>query len=63
MLEIKASGHYLRQVAVTYRRGTSVVRNFKFLAPFSVFIIIELINIILSTNCSYVILPYNTNMN
>ena len=34
VLEIKANGHYLRQVAVTYRRGTSVVRNLKFLTPF-----------------------------
>ena len=38
-LGIKASGYYLRQVAVTYRSGTSVVRNLKFLTPFSVFLI------------------------
>ena len=31
VLEIKASGNYIRQVAVTCRRGTSVVRNLKFL--------------------------------
>ena len=52
VLGIKASGHYLgqvkasclyvRQVAVMYRRGISVVRNFKFLTPFSEFSIIKL---------------------
>jgi hypothetical protein len=31
----------MRQVAVTYRRGTSVVRNLKFLIPFFVFLTIE----------------------
>ena len=31
MLGIKANGYYIRQVAVTYRRGISVVRNLKFL--------------------------------
>ena len=46
----------MRQVAVTCRGGTSVVRNLKFLTPFFVFLTI-IINIILSTNCSYVILP------
>ena len=54
VLGIRASGHYLRevavimrqvaviirQVAVTYHRGTSVVRNLKFLTPFFVFLII-----------------------
>ena len=30
----KTSCRYIRQVAVTYRRGTSVVRNFKFLTLF-----------------------------
>ena len=44
VLEIKASGHYLRQVAVTCRRGTSIVRNLKFLTPFSVFSKIKLFN-------------------
>ena len=44
VLGIKASGYYLRQVVVTYRRGTSVVRNLKFLTPFSVFLIIKLFN-------------------
>ena len=54
VLGIKASGHYLgqvkvsylyiRQVAVTYRRGISVVRNLKFLTPFSKFLIIKLFN-------------------
>ena len=34
VLGIKANGYYIRQVAVTYRRGTSVVRNLKFLTPF-----------------------------
>ena len=42
VLGIKASGYYLRQVAVTCRRGTSVVRNLKFLTPFSVFLTIKL---------------------
>ena len=28
----KASCHHVRQVAVTYRRGTSVARSLKFLA-------------------------------
>ena len=60
LLGIKASGNYIRQVAVTYCRGTSVVRNLKFLTPFFVFLI-KIINIILSTNRSYVISPYNTN--
>ena len=31
VLGIKASGYYIRQVAVTCHRGTSVVRNLKFL--------------------------------
>ena len=34
VLEIKANGHYIRQVAVTCCRGTSVVKNLKFLTPF-----------------------------
>ena len=34
VLEIKVNGHYIRQVAVTCRRGISVVRNLKFLTPF-----------------------------
>ena len=34
VLEIKANGHYLRQVAVTYYGSTSVVKNLKFLTPF-----------------------------
>ena len=55
----KASCLNMRQVAVTCRRGTCVVRNLKFFTPFFVFTII--INIILSTNRSYVISPYNTN--
>ena len=59
VLEIRANGHYIRQVAVTYRRGTRVVRNLKFLTPFFVFTTI--INIILSTNRSYVISPCDTN--
>ena len=37
VLGIKANGNYIRQVAVTYRRGTSIVRNFKFLTPSFVF--------------------------
>ena len=31
VLGIKASGYYIRQVAVTYRHSTSVVRNLEFL--------------------------------
>ena len=34
VLKIKANGYYLRQVAVTYYGGTSVVKNLKFLTPF-----------------------------
>ena len=34
MLGIKANSYYIRQVAVTYRRGISVVKNLKFLTPF-----------------------------
>ena len=56
----EASCLYIRQVAVTCRGGTSVVRNLKFLTPFFVFLII-IINIILSTNCSYVISLCDTN--
>ena len=44
VLGIKASGYYLRQVAVTCRRGTSVVRDLKFLTPFSVFLTIKPFN-------------------
>ena len=55
----KASCLHARQVAVTYRRSTSVVRNLKFLTPFFVFT--TRINIILSTNYSYVISPCDTN--
>ena len=40
----------IRQVAVMCRRGTSVVRNLKFLTPFSVFLIIKLIN---HHHCTY----------
>ena len=58
----KASCLYARQVAVTCRGGTSVVRNLKFLTPFFVFLT-TIINIILSTNRSYVILPCITNTN
>ena len=61
VLGIKANGYYLRQVAVTCRGGISVVRNLKFLTPFFVFL--TTINIILSTNRSYVILPCVTNNN
>ena len=55
----KASCLHARQVAVTCRRSISVVRNLTFLTPF--FIFLTIINIILSTNCSYVILPCVTN--
>jgi hypothetical protein len=51
-LGIKASGHYLgqveasclyiRQVAITCRHGTSIVKNLKFLTPFSRFLTIKL---------------------
>ena len=54
VLKIKASGHYLgqvkasclyiRQVAITYCCSTSVVRNLKFLTPFSKFLTIKLFN-------------------
>ena len=44
VLEIKASSYYLRQVAVMCCCGTSVVRNFKFFTPFSIFLIIKLFN-------------------
>ena len=60
VLKIKTIGYYLRQVAVTYRRGISVVRNLKFLTPFFVFLTTT-INIILSTNRSYVISLCDTN--
>ena len=59
VLGIKASGNYIRQVAITCRHGISMVRNFKFLTPFFVFL--TTINIILSTNRSYVISPCDTN--
>ena len=42
MLGIKASNYYLGQVAIIYYRGISMVRNFKFLTPFSKFLIIKL---------------------
>ena len=42
VLKIKISGYYLRQVAVIYYCGTSVVRNLKFLTPFSKFLTIKL---------------------
>ena len=42
VLGIKAISYYIRQVAVTYCRGTSVVKNLKFLTPFSVFLTIKL---------------------
>ena len=44
VLGIKASGYYLRQVAVIYRCSISVVKNLKFLTPFSVFLTIKLFN-------------------
>ena len=34
VLGIKAIGYYIRQAAVTYRRGISVVKNLKFFTPF-----------------------------
>ena len=37
VLGIKANGHYIRQVAVTCCRGTSIVRNLKFLTSFFTF--------------------------
>ena len=59
-LLFKASCLHVRQVAVTCRCGTSVVRNLKFLTPFFIFLT-TIINIILSTNRSYVISPCVTN--
>ena len=44
VLRIKVNSYYIRQVAVTYRCGTSVVRNLKFLTPFLQFLTIKLIN-------------------
>ena len=48
VLGIRASGFCLRQVAIIMRqvavicrRGTSVVRNLKFLTPFFIFLTIE----------------------
>ena len=35
--QVEASCLYIRQVAVTCRCGTSIVRNLKFLTPFSRF--------------------------
>ena len=61
VLGIKGSGNCIRQVAVTCRRGTSVVRNLKFLTPFFKNKELKITIIILSTNCSYVISPYVTN--
>ena len=34
VLGIKTNSYYIRQVAVTCRRGISMVRNLKFLTPF-----------------------------
>ena len=34
VLGIKGNGYYIRQVAIMYRRGISVVRNLEFLTPF-----------------------------
>ena len=39
--QVEASCLYMRQVAVTYYRSISVVRNLKFLTPFSKFLIIN----------------------
>ena len=58
-LHNEAICRHMRQIAITYHRGASVVRNLKFLTPFFVFS--TTINIILSTNRSYVILPCVTN--
>ena len=33
-LGIKGNSYYIRQVAVTRRRGISIVKNLKFLTPF-----------------------------
>ena len=44
VLGIKASSYYIRQVAVTCRRGTSVVRNLKFLTLLPYFLRIKLFN-------------------
>ena len=40
--QVEASCLYIRQVAVIYCYGTSVVKNLKFLTPFSGFLIIKL---------------------
>ena len=44
VLGIKASGYYLRQVAVMYYCSISMVRNLKFFTPFSIFLTIKLFN-------------------
>ena len=61
VLGIRANGYYIRQVAVMCRHGTCIVRNLKFLTPFFVFTTTT--NIILSTNCSYVISLCDININ
>ena len=53
----------IRQVAITCRRGTSVARSLKLLALAYPFLELIEYNIILATNCSYIILPYITNTN
>ena len=52
--ELPVSG--MRQVAITCRRGTSVAKSLKLLAlPYSNYY--RIYNIILATNCSYIISP------
>ena len=52
----------MRQIAITYCRGTSVARSLKLLAlPYPFLALNRIYNIILATSCSYVILPYITN--
>ena len=61
LLGIQASCYYARQVAVTCRRGTSVARSLKLLALPQGRVIYIINNIILATNCNYIISPCETN--
>ena len=40
--QVKANYLHIKQVAITYHRSTSIVRNLKFLTPFSRFLTIKL---------------------
>ena len=55
VLGIKASSNYIRQVTITYYCSTSIVKNLKFLTPFFIFLIINLIN---QHHCTYLSSSY-----